>query len=424
MQEIFYLLNPHWEGKPLPFGLPRPAYLNQIISNFERREAQILVGSRRTGKTTVMFQAMQHLITERQVPANEILYVSLDHVALAQISIPEILAAFRAVFQHPRDRKLHLFFDEIPNSPDWSQHLKNLIDFEEVRLCIAGSNSLVLEQQGSYLTGRALRINFYPLSYPEFLAFKNTIPGPAEEYLHDGLLIEYLYQGGYPDQVLSPHPTYLQDLLDAIVNKDIVRVHNLKNPQVLSNLLALLAQRIGQRTSQSKLKNVLRVSQDLVKDYLGYLKQAYLIHEAVKFSFSLNEQVYAEKKYYFADTGVRTALVGRKDLGGLAENALFNFLQRRFERIFYGRTNGWEVDFVALKNSHAQVFEAKFTDDLDDEALQPIARFIEHFPGREFSAVDPVAIVATRNLSGERAFGQTRIKLVPLWQLLWYGLNT
>jgi predicted AAA+ superfamily ATPase len=256
------------------------------------------------------------------------------------------------------------------------------------------------------------------LSYPEFLTFKNAVPGPTEEYQHDGLFIEYLYHGGFPEQILSPHPTYLSDLLDAVINKDIIRAHNIKNPDILNKLLLLLAQRVGQRTSHSKLKNILRVSQDIVRDYLRYLIAAYLIGEVPKFSYSTNEQVYAEKKYYFADTGLRTAVIGERDLGGLAENSLYLFLQKRFGQVFYGRVNSYETDFVVLDHGQPRIFEAKFTEHVSDEELKPILKFIEKFPGSNVKSRVNEAMVATRNLAGVRTFGDIKIELVPLWTLL------
>jgi predicted AAA+ superfamily ATPase len=168
MRELLYFLNPHWRDNPLNTGVPRAQYLQPLLANLEdRRDVQMLIGSRRAGKTTLIFQALQHLINERKIPVHEILYVSLDHLALAETPIPKIIETFRA----------------------------------------------------------------------EFLAFKNTVPSPTAQYRHDGLLIEYLYQGGYPEQILSPHPNYLADLLDAVINKDIIRVHGIKNPEVLNKLL-------------------------------------------------------------------------------------------------------------------------------------------------------------------------------------------
>ena len=418
MREILYLLNPHWQGKALPVGVSRPRYLQSLLANLERREVQLLIGSRRAGKTTIMFQAISQLITESKALPYEILYVSLDHLALTDIPIPKILETFRAEFQHSRERRLYVFLDEIQTSANWAQHLKNLVDFEEVRLCAAGSSSLLIEQQGAYLTGRALRTAVFPLSYHEFLTFKNAVPGPTEEYRHDGLLVEYLFQGGYPEQILAPHPTYLADLLDAVINKDIVRAHGIKNPDVLNKLLLLLAQRIGQRSSHSKLKNILRVSQDVVRDYLRHLIEAYLLGEVPKFSYSTNEQVYAEKKYYFADTGLRTAVTGQKDLGGLAENALYLHLQRQFGQVFYGRANSYEVDFVVMDHGQPRLFEAKFSEQLGDEEVKPVFRFIDKFPAADVASKVKEATVVTRNLAGLRTFGDRKIEMVPLWKML------
>ena len=209
-------------------------------------------------------------------------------------------------------------------------------------------------------------------------------------------------------------------LLDAVINKDVIRVHGIKNPDVLSKLLLLLAHGIGQRTSHSKLKNILRVSQDMVRDYLRYLMEVYLIGEVAKFSYSVNEQIYAEKKYYFADTGLRTALLGRRDVGGLAENALFIHLQKRFGQVFYGRANSYEVDFVVLNHGQPVVFEAKFTDQVGDEEFKPLRKFLDKFPERDCSSLEVGATVVTRNLAEYRSFGKIRVEFLPLWQLLLY----
>ncbi len=418
MKEILHLLNPHWRGAELKLGVTRLDYLQALLSNLERQEVSILVGSRRVGKTTLMFQAIHHLIAHKGITPNQILYVSLDHLALADFTIPKIIEGFRAEFRHPRDRPLYLFFDEIQNVSEWSQHLKNLVDFEKVRICVAGSSSLLLKQQESYLTGRTLRMMIFPLSYREFLTFKNVMPGPTELYRHDGLLIDYLYQGGYPEQILSPHPTYLVDLLDNVINKDIVRVYSIKSPEVLNKLLLLLAQRLGQRTSHSKLKNILRVSHDMVRDYIGHLKDAYLIYEVPKFSYSVNEQVYAEKKYYFADTGLRTALLGQRDLGGLAENALFLYLQKRFGQVFYGRANSYEADFVVLEHGQPRIYESKFSEQINDDELKPLLKFLNKFKPEAHAAE---ATVATRSIRESRVSAEKPIQFIPLWMLFMQG---
>lgn len=304
----------------------------------------MLMGPRRAGKTTLMFQVIHHVIGKKDIPPRDILYVSLDHLTLSECSIPEIIEVFRAEFQHGRKHRLFVFLDEIQNSPNWAQHLKNLVDFENLWLCVAGSSSLLIERQSTFLTGRALRNHIYPLNYVEFLTFKDRMPGPTEMYRHEGLLLEYLYQGGYPEHILNPHPTYLTDLLDAVINKDIVRVHGIKNPQILSKILLLLSQRIGQRTSHSKLKNILRVSQDLVRNYVHYLMEAYVV-----------------------------------------------------------------------ERSQLRIYEAKFTNQIDDDTLKPLIKFIDKFP-KDQKLREPT--IVTRNLDEIRTFGKIRIKCVPLWKLL------
>ena len=118
MDAIYYTLNPWWEGKKIDTGIDRNIYLNHISTYLQRKQIEVFIGSRRTGKTTLMKQIINTLLTTGIIE-KDIFYLALDHPVLSGIRISDHLRNFRKQFMHDRDRKLYLFLDEVQNIEGW-----------------------------------------------------------------------------------------------------------------------------------------------------------------------------------------------------------------------------------------------------------------------------------------------------------------
>ncbi len=420
MEETYYAFNPWWEGKDFDSGIPRPEYTSKLSKLLKRKQIDIIIGSRRVGKTTVLKQLIRGELEQRR-PANLILYLALDHPQLSAISLSEHLRNFRKMFNHGRNERLLLFFDEVQESPNWDNELKAIYDLENVKIVCTGSTSSLLKTQGGKLTGRQIVTTIYPLSFREFLSFKKLELSLAEEYRYESLAEEYLQTGGYPENVLMPSPEYLTNLLEDIIARDMLRLFQIRRADVLRDLFRLLVASVGSRTSFSKLARALGISVDTVREYIGYFESAFLVKPMEKWTTSYTEKVYTAKKIYLLDTGFKTLVTGKGDLGAKAENAVFLHFLRENEICGYFAKHQKEVDFVLGSVERPSPVEVKYLPagrhgdselDWQSRKFSGIKMFLKEFPKTE------EAIIVSKSGQDEFRENQVSIKIIPLWKFL------
>ena len=202
----------------------------------------------------------------------------------------------------------------------------------------------------------------------------------------------------------------MSDLIESVVYKDIVQLYSIKYPKIVENLLLLMAERIGQKTSFNKLKNILNLSLDTVKEYIYYLELSFILVPIKKFSYSINEQIYSAHKYYFLDNGIRNALVGFKNIGSLAENLLAIYLMRQFKKVEYHQEKN-EIDFIIKSRGKVIPVESKYNDEIADEHIDILLGFMkEKRLNRGY--------IISKNLEKNIDKEEKRIIIIPLWKLL------
>ena len=413
MEALYYTLNPWWEGKEFAAGIDRDAYLRQVPIYLQRRQMEIFIGSRRTGKTTLLKQIVKNLLS-RNIEAKDIIYLALDHPRLSFAPLSEHVRNFRKLFMHDRGRKIFLFLDEVQDSPQWEAELKALYDLEEVKIFCSGSTSALLTRQEGKLTGRQIVTTIFTLSFPEYLQFRGLSPSLSEDYKYESLAEEYLSLGGYPEQVLHPSQEYLLNLLDDILARDLTRLHSLKKPFLLKELLRLIAAAAGSRTSFNKFAKVLGISVDTVKEYIGYFEMAFLIKSVEKWTTSWSEKIYAQKKIYLWDLGVKSLLTGSGDLGSKAENAVLIELLRSGIDGGYFAESEREVDFVMGTVESPLPLEVKYLESFDwqDKRFAGLRLFLKRFPATR------KALVVTKGAETTMEVNGVEINALPLWKFL------
>jgi len=302
----------------------------------------------------------------------------------------------------------------VQESRDWEIELKNAYDMEALKVFCTGSTSALIKEQGGRLTGRQIITTLYSLSFNEFLLFKGMRPSLSEDYKYERLVEEYLTLGGYPEQVLNPSVEYMSNLLDDILARDLIRLYPIKKAFVLKDLLRLIAASVGSRTSFNKLGKVLGLSVDTVKEYLNYLELAFLVMPMEKWTTSYSEKVYAQRKVYLCDTGIKTLLTGAGDEGGKAENAVFMELQRKKISCGYFAESEREVDFVIGATEDPYPVEVKYVSSVDwsERRFSGIKLFLRRYPATK------KVVLITKNVETENRINQTDIIATPLWRFL------
>lgn len=413
MDDLYYAYNPWWENKGFDSGIPRQEYAGVAERLIGRKQIDVIVGSRRVGKTTFIKQLIERCLGSN-ISAKAILYLALDNPRFRKVALSQHLKFFRKIFMHSRTKKLYLFFDEVQESPDWEAELKAIYDLESVKIVCSGSTSSLIQRQRGRLTGRQLITTIYPLSFNEYLAFRKNVPSLSEDYKYEKLFEEYLECGGYPEYVLNPSLEYLNNLLEDIIARDVVKLYNIKRADLLKDLLMLLAGSLGSRTSYHRLSKALGIAVDTAKEYVGYLESAFLVKPLGKWSTSYKDRIYAQKKFYLYDTGIKSLLTGRGDLGVKMENAVFLSLLKQTQPCGYYAESEKEVDFVYGSFKLPRVIEAKYETVFNwgDKRYSGLRLFLRRYPGTKD------IIVVSKAAEAEFQENKAKISVIPAWRFL------
>lgn len=394
------LFNPWWVNKKIDLGILRDLYLSKIkevLNN--RKQILFILGSRRVGKTMILLQYVNKLIEEGTNP-KKILFLSLDNTNLIGFDL----------FSYVVEGKFeYVFLDEVHYFPEWARILKSLYDLPSLKTKIicSGSSSKLIEDNKAYLTGRETSFEVLPLLYDEFGKFNM-----------DGEKInDYLFLGGYPEYVLERQSNYLNELLRDIVEKDILRLHIVKNKQYFFDICQILARQIGFKNSSNKMAKVVGLDNKTVVNYLEYLREVRLINFIYQYSDSINARLYSPKKYYFNDLGMRNSFVGFSDIGSLVENAIYLKLADvyGFDKIFYLLDKGKEVDFVVeVGRDEIMLIESKYLD-LKDGVINSLNKLIF---GNIYNKKIIKRVVVTDGVGGECEYKGVKAELIGLEKFL------
>jgi len=307
--------------------------------------AQIIVGVRRSGKSTLAHLALK---------GKEYAYINFDDERFLNVKTDELNSLLEILFKIYGDFD-HLFMDEIQNVDGWNLFVNRLLR-QGVKIILTGSNSKLLSNElATHLTGRYNLIELYPFSFREVVNFKKMSLEnitTKDKGLQQNLFDSYCEQGGFPE-LFKEHfsKDYIGNLLKAIITKDILYRYNILQTKTFSEIANYIISNFSREISYNRIKNIFGMgSEHTVKNYVGYLEEAYLVLTLPKFSFKSQETL-RYRKMYVIDTAFTSmfAVSFSLNIGYILENVVFLELRRRrlsghFE-IYYYKKN-YEIDFV------------------------------------------------------------------------------
>jgi predicted AAA+ superfamily ATPase len=412
--------NPWWVEGGVPDhlkGLPRDI-LKDVDQWMEVRHILTLVGVRRSGKSTLMYQLIDGLLGEG-VPVENVLMVNMEDPRFDGDTVGDILDSYRQKMD-PAGR-MYIFLDEVQLSAGWERWVYSEYERRlDVKFIVTGSSSSVVRSElATLLTGRTFEFDVRPLSFNEFLRFKGVDIGQKPHVHRRDVIIheldDYLERGGFPEAVLmegiSPVAT-LQGYLDAILYRDVVFRHGV-DAEKLTRLVTYVLSNIGTLQSNNALAKACDMSSDTVGTYLWYLEQAMLLVPVGPLTFKTKPKTRMQlpTKYYCVDTGLRNAVARgvSTDQGHLAENLVCLEMVRRGERPKYWRNKG-EVDFVTGRRPGSlSPVNVCYSDDMPPREYSGLASFGRHVPRPRGEP-----LLLTRSKGGD-AKG---VRHLPLWRWL------
>lgn len=345
--------NPWWFGKEFDTGIDRLLWYPLITKYLKAREVLLLVGARRTGKSTLVYQIIKNLLNNKTQP-EAILFINLDEPLFQSKSkdpmyLTGIIEYYLA--QQKSVSTFYLFIDEIQNYDYWVQSIKTLYDTRKnVKIVLTGSTSTLLQKEiSTRLSGRYFHSVVYPLSFKEYLSFKRVQkPTTIEKLQHFNNYLEY---GAFPRVVLEEDTDLKQELLknyfQTIYLKDIIYPNNLRNNKDVFDLLYFIISNIGKTFSYSNIAKTLGIAVETVKEYIGCAENSYLICTLTKYDPSVKKQLANPKKIYCLDTGLVNSISFKfsENKGRLIENLVYMALRKQNTETYYHKEK-YECDFI------------------------------------------------------------------------------
>ena len=332
----------------------RPLYMDRIRPYIGKNIVKILTGQRRVGKSYILKTIAEEI--RRMNPDANIISINLENFAFAHITDAASLhteISSRII----ENKKNFIFLDEIQEVDDFDRVVRSLLLHPDNDIYITGSNSKMLSSEmASRLAGRSVEIHVHPLTYREFLQFHSFMD--SEESLD-----AYLRYGGLPYLRNLPAAKtwgeYLSGIADAVVFRDVVSRHSIRNTDFLRRLLLYLADNIGKIFTAKKIADYLksqRITSSItgVQSYIGYIENAFIVNRARRWDIEGKRFFEIGGKIFFEDLGIRNAIIGYRpnDIGGLMENVVYNHLNSSGYKVTVGvLPQGNEIDFIAEKEN-------------------------------------------------------------------------
>lgn len=349
--------------------ISRDKYLRQLIAAKGNGMVKIVTGIRRSGKSFLLMTLFHQHLLEQGVPGNHIIEISLDNRKSKHLRQPDTLLDYIDGKVQADGQTHYVILDEVQLVDDFVEVLLSLMQDKRLDVYVSGSNSKFLSKDVvTEFRGRGDEIHLYPLSFSEYYA---AVGGDKRDAWKD-----YYTYGGLPQVLLTKDEekkiNYLTDLYELTYLKDIVERNRLRNVDGLRTLIRVLASGIGTPTNPRRIANTfqsaenVRMKDSTIRDYIGYLQDSFLIKEALRYDVKGRKYIGTETKYYFADMGVRAAILNlrQQEETHIMENVIYNELRMRGYRVDVGMVETWttnadnktirqplEIDFVVNKGA-------------------------------------------------------------------------
>ena len=388
---------------------------------FEEFGNYIFVGIRRAGKSYLLYQRIQELLAGG-IGWDEMLYINFEDERLENMNVADLNLLLEVHLEMYGKRPI-LFLDEIQNILGWEKFARRLAD-SKYRVYITGSNAKMLSQEiENRLGGRYLTKYITPYNFKEFLTAKQidfsdkSIFGTKESGKIKREFSEYFYFGGFPETLNYQNKReYVSSIYQKVLLGDIAARNSIRNPNGLQILMKKIAESVKDEISYSKLHNILKtigvkISKDIVIDYIGYAKQSFLIF-TIKNYFSKFVEKETTPKYYFNDNGLLNLFLNKEEPRLLENLVAINLWNIYKSNVYYLKSQNLDVDFFIEETGTAIQVAYSITnisDDRETKSLVEAAKTLKE--AKEF-------VIITYEEEKELNIDGVKIQVIPVWKWL------
>lgn len=337
--------------------IKREKYLEKIRPFYDQDLIKVITGIRRCGKSVLLTQIIDE-IKESGVKESQIIYLNFEFLDYSFIKNEEDLNKYIKEKITNKD-KYYIFLDEIQSVDSWEKAVNSFKASLNVSIFITGSNSDLLSGElATHIAGRYVSFKIYPFSFKEVCEFKNPLNNEEKEILFN----DYIIWGGMPQRYMFTNEemvkTYLRDIYDSIILKDIIQRFKIKEVDLFNRIIEYIVTTPAQTLSVTNLssyflnKDNRSVSSETIYNYLDYMVRSLLINKCDKYDIRGKRILNGKYKYYLTDLGLgQVNNTGKRpQIGAYLENIVYNELISRDYDVFVGSTLKGEVDFIATKH--------------------------------------------------------------------------
>lgn len=343
--------------------IKREKYLSQMREFYDKDIIKAITGIRRSGKSVLLKQIIEEL-TNKGINKDHIIYINFEDAKYSNIT------DFKELYDYiiPKvkdDKKYYLFFDEVQMVDKWEKVINSFKATLNVSIFITGSNSKLLSGElATLLSGRYVSFKIAPFNFKEVTILKK--PKTSEEIKKD--FLDYILWGGMPQRfefdTIEGTKTFLTDIFDSIVLKDIVVRYNIKNIALFKRIMEYLVTNPSRVFSPKNMltefeKEDLPISSKTIYDCLEYAESSMLMTKASEYDIRGKRILSRKDKYYLTDLGLGQILNANKkpQYGAYLENIVFNELIYRGYDVSVGNNGGREIDFIAVKHGIKEYYQ-------------------------------------------------------------------
>lgn len=368
--------------------IERAEYLEELKRWKDKDLIKVITGIRRCGKST-LFQLFIDYLKSTGISNEQIISLNLED---ADYNFED----YKQLYDYIKEKidsknQYYVFLDEVQNVPMFQKAVDSLYIKKNVDVYITGSNAYLLSGElATLLSGRYIEIKMLPLSFKEYVS-------AFDDNNYQQLFLNYMRNGGMPGNIsiIKSNPNdldkYLDGIFSTIVYKDIMARNNINDKMLLESVLKFIFDSIGSPISTKKISDTLTskgisTSNHTVEKYITAFIESFLIYKAERFDVKGKNLLARDYKYYVVDQGLRSYLLGKKadsDMGHILENIVYLELLRRGYRVYVGKVDDLEVDFVAESRDGLKYFQVALTV-RDEKVLQRELRSLQktgdHYP--------------------------------------------
>ncbi|MBQ3145693.1 MAG: ATP-binding protein [Clostridia bacterium] len=369
--------------------IQRPEYLNQLIKFKDKNLIKIVTGIRRCGKST-LFKLFVDYLKNNGISENQIIQINLEN---PEIQFDDYLELYNYIKNKlNKDKMNYVFIDEVQNVKEFQKAVDGLFIKENVDIYITGSNAYLLSGElATLLSGRYIEVKMLPLSFKEYMSAFNENSDKQEN------LLQYLKYGSFPQtlELFKVDPdmvnSYLDGVFSTVVYKDIMARNNVSNKLILESIIKYIFDNIGSPITTKKISDTLTsmnraTSNHTVENYIAAFLDAFLLYKIDRFDIKGKNVLASGYKYYCVDTGFRNYLLGKKagqDMGHILENIVYLELLRRGYKVYTGKIDELEIDFVAENKNGLVYYQVALTareEETLNRELRPLKKTGDFYP--------------------------------------------